>query len=98
MYLQADRGETEVLGKKLKLNQENLKGMLWAKLKLKLRLKLNQGNALGPVEVKVKIEVEVEPRSSLGDASYIQKAGDAGDISPPIFLDFPPNFRLSTRN
>ena len=30
--------------------------------------------------------------------AYIQKAGDAGDISPPICLDFPPNFRLSTRN
>ena len=26
----------------------------------------------------------------------IQKAGDAGDISPPIFWDFPPNLRLST--
>ena len=32
------------------------------------------------------------------EMTYIQKAGDAGDISPPIFLDFPPNFRLSTRN
>ena len=30
--------------------------------------------------------------------SYIQKAGDAGDISPPICLDFPPSFKLSMRN
>ena len=29
---------------------------------------------------------------------YMQKAGDCGDISPQIFLDFPQNFRLRTRN
>ena len=29
---------------------------------------------------------------------YMQKAGDTGDISPQIFLDFPQNFRLRTRN
>ena len=28
----------------------------------------------------------------------MQKAGDSWDISPQIFLDFPQNFRLSTRN
>ena len=28
----------------------------------------------------------------------MQKAGDCGDISPQIFLDFPQNFRLRTRN
>ena len=28
----------------------------------------------------------------------MQKAGDCGDISPQIFLDFTPNFRLRTRN
>ena len=30
--------------------------------------------------------------------SYMQKAGDSWDISPQIFLDFPQNFRLRTRN
>ena len=30
--------------------------------------------------------------------AYMQKAGDTGDISPQIFLDFPQNFRLRTRN
>ena len=30
--------------------------------------------------------------------TYMQKAGDCGDISPQIFLDFPQNFRLRTRN
>ena len=30
--------------------------------------------------------------------SYFLKASDAGDISPPIFLDFPPNFRLRMRH
>ena len=30
--------------------------------------------------------------------AYMQKAGDCGDISPQIFLDFPQNFRLRTRN
>ena len=29
---------------------------------------------------------------------YMQKAGDTWDISPQIFLDFPQNFRLRTRN
>ena len=29
---------------------------------------------------------------------YMQKAGDCGDISPQIFLDFPQNFGLRTRN
>ena len=29
---------------------------------------------------------------------YMQKAGDCWDISPQIFLDFPQNFRLRTRN
>ena len=29
--------------------------------------------------------------------AYMRKTGDAGDIFPPIFLDFPPNFRLRTR-
>ena len=29
---------------------------------------------------------------------YMQKAGDTCDISPHIFLDFPQNFRLRTRN
>ena len=28
----------------------------------------------------------------------MQKAGDSCDISPQIFLDFPQNFRLKTRN
>ena len=28
----------------------------------------------------------------------MQKAGDCGDISPQIFLDFPQNFRLRKRN
>ena len=32
------------------------------------------------------------------DAPYMQKAGDTCDISPQIFLDFPQNFRLRTRN
>ena len=31
-------------------------------------------------------------------SAYMQKAGDCGDISPQIFLDFPQNFRLRTRN
>ena len=31
-------------------------------------------------------------------APYMQKAGDCGDISPQIFLDFPQNFRLRTQN
>ena len=31
-------------------------------------------------------------------STYMQKAGDTGDISPQIFLDFPQNFRLRTRN
>ena len=30
--------------------------------------------------------------------TYMQKAGDCGDKSPQIFLDFPQNFRLRTRN
>ena len=30
--------------------------------------------------------------------SYMQKAWDCGDISPQIFLDFPQDFRLRTRN
>ena len=30
--------------------------------------------------------------------AYFLKASDAGDISPPIFLDFPPNFRLRMRH
>ena len=30
--------------------------------------------------------------------TYMQKAGDCGDISPQFFLDFPQNFRLRTRN
>ena len=30
--------------------------------------------------------------------AYMQKAGDSWDISPQIFLDFPQNFRLRTRN
>ena len=30
--------------------------------------------------------------------TYMRKMSDAGDISPPIFLDFPPNFRLSMQN
>ena len=68
MYLQADRGETEVLGKKLKLNQDHLKGMLWGQLKLKIKLKLNQWNALGPVKVKVKVKIKVEPWESQGNA------------------------------
>ena len=29
---------------------------------------------------------------------YMQKAGDSWDISPQIFLDYPQNFRLRTRN
>ena len=29
--------------------------------------------------------------------AYMRKAGDAGDIVPANFLDFPPNFRLRTR-
>ena len=29
---------------------------------------------------------------------YMQKAGDSWDISPQIFLDFPQNLRLRTRN
>ena len=37
-----------------------------------------------------------EPDST--SSTYMQKAGDTGDISPPIFLDFSPNFRLKTRN
>ena len=30
--------------------------------------------------------------------AYMQKAGDTCDISLQIFLDFPQNFRLRTRN
>ena len=30
--------------------------------------------------------------------AHILKSGDAGDKPPPIFLDYPPNFRLSTWN
>ena len=30
--------------------------------------------------------------------TYMQKAGDTWDISPPFFFDFPQNFRLRTRN
>ena len=30
--------------------------------------------------------------------TYIQKAGDPGDIYPPIFFNFPPIFLLRTRN
>ena len=30
--------------------------------------------------------------------TYMQKAGDCGDISPQFFLDFLQNFRLRTRN
>ena len=30
--------------------------------------------------------------------AYFLKASDAGDISPPIFWDLPPNFRLRTRH
>ena len=39
---------------------------------------------------KIRDDVKVE--------AYMQKAGDCGDISPQIFLDFPQNFRLRTRN
>ena len=38
----------------------------------------------------------ISAKSSLG--AYMQKAGDCWDISPQIFLDFPQNFRLRTRN
>ena len=31
-------------------------------------------------------------------APYMQKAGDTWNISPQIFVDFPQNFRLRTRN
>ena len=30
--------------------------------------------------------------------TYMQKAGDCGDISPQFFFNFPQNFRLRTRN
>ena len=35
---------------------------------------------------------------SRGLEPYMQKAGDSWDISLQIFLDFPQNFRLRTRN
>ena len=36
--------------------------------------------------------------NSIPNGTYMQKAGDCGDISPQFFLDFPQNFRLRTRN
>ena len=38
------------------------------------------------------------PLQNIPKNAYMQKAGDSWDISPQIFLDFPQNFRLRTRN
>ena len=51
-----------------------------------------------PNELTVRQSLITHQRMKCNVLSYMQKAGDSGDISPQFFLDFPQNFRLRTRN
>ena len=49
------------------------------------------------IQIFIRRGIKITAEASLC-VSYMQKAGDSWDISPQIFLDFPQNFRLRTRN
>ena len=61
------------------------------------KTRTNRNNPELPLQVHLHQSSKHFIRSAPPPA-YMQKAGDCGDISPQIFLDFPQNFRLRTRN